>query len=361
MKDKIYFSICVLIISLLVISCSIKDEKIIGVKMYELKESVPILIENWNELNINTAFVSQQVINNKDFRQKAKDSNIDLFVIFPIFYNPEAISKDPSIQAITNKGQVAKEDWVEFVCPTRKEYHDQIIAKAKEIVRKTQPEGISIDFIRHFAYWEMIRPEFTPDSIPESCFCDHCLKTFISETGSILPLDLINTEAQAEWIRNNLRIEWTTWKSNQITSLVKRFTNELKEESPNLKFNLHAVPWRKEDYNGAGMHIVGQNLYDLSKMVDYISPMCYTFMLYRSPEWINSLVKDFNEQGLVNIIPSIQVKECYRQERFTVDEFKLCIDEALKEPSKGIVFWSWDYIEQEPEKRKVIKEVLSKQ
>ena len=85
-------------------------------------------------------------------------------------------------------------------------------------------------------------------------------------------------------------------------------------------------------------------------------PLIYINDLNINYKWINSLVKDFKEQGVSNIIPSIQVKECYREERFTEDEFRKCIDEALKAPSQGIIFWSWDYLIQEAEKEKVMKE-----
>ena len=361
MKNRFWLRIIYITFLFLFVNCSTKNEKIVGVKMYELKDSVQTLISNWNKLGINTAFVSKQVAYDKNFRSLAKENNIDVFVIFPIYFNPEKLEKDSSLYAITNKGEIAKKDWVEFVCPTRNKYQTYIIEQAKNIVKETKPEGISIDFIRHFAFWEMITPDCPIDSIPETCFCNNCLATFQSETKNKLPKNLNTTEDKATWIRKNLREEWTKWKSDQITSFVKKFTQELKTEDSNLKFNLHAVPWKKDDYNGAGKNIVGQDIRALSEIVDYISPMCYSFMLYRSPEWIGSLINDFNKQGASNIIPSIQVKECYRSEKFPLNEFRKCVEESLKKPSQGVIFWSWDYIVQEPEKKKVIKEIIERQ
>ena len=168
------FSVCLLITA----SCSPKKDKLIGIKMYELNESPKILIEKWKELNINTAFVSEQVALNTEFRALSEKNNIDVYIIFPIYFNPDALKEDSSLYAITHTGEKAKESWVEFVCPTRKEYQDKMIKKAKQIAIETKADGISIDFIRHFAFWEMIPPGRIFDSIPETCFCDHCLKKF---------------------------------------------------------------------------------------------------------------------------------------------------------------------------------------
>ena len=326
----------------------------IGVKIYEITQPIKTLFNDWNKIGVNTSFVSKEIARNKEFRNIANENNIDVFVILPIYFNPDELKKDSSLYAITNKGEIAKIDWVEFVCPSNKKYQNFIIEEAKKIVKETKPDGISIDFIRHFAFWEMIKPDYPSDSIPETCFCNNCIELFELETQNKLHENLNTTEDKATWIRQNLRTEWTAWKSDQITSFVKKFTQELKSENHNLKFNLHAVPWMKEDYNNANKNIVGQDIKSLSEYVDYISPMCYSFMLYQSPEWISSLVKDFDKQGVNNIIPCIQVKECYRTKGFPLNEFRKCIEEALKEPSQGIIFWSWEYILLEPKKKQLI-------
>ncbi len=352
------FILSILICTLFISCNNSADNKLIGVKIYELSEPIPELINQWCEIGINTAFVSEGIARNKSFMDQAKSHQIDVFIIYPIYFNPPALKKDSSLYAITDKGTPAKESWVEFVCPTRPAYQSMMTDHAKKLIQETEPTGISMDFIRYFAYWEMIDPNFHPDSIPEACFCDHCVKLFCSENNIVLPNELSCTKDKSQWIITNYREDWANWKTEQITGFVSTFTSELKEVDLDIKFNLHAVPWRPNDYNGAIKNIVGQDFKSLSKYVDYISPMCYTFMLYRPPEWINSIVQDLSKQGIENVIPSIQVKECYRDNRFTVDEFKACLDEVLKEPSKGVIFWSWDYIQQEPDKKELIKKII---
>lgn len=334
------------------------SNRIIGVKMYEIKEPPKNIIRKWKELRINTAYVSEQVASNTEFRNLTKKEGIATYIIFPVFFNPEILKKNPGLYAITHTAEPAIESWVEFVCPSIEEYQAELIEKAKEMIQNYNPDGISLDFIRHFAFWETVDPAFSFDSIPETCFCDNCLRKFCHDTNINLPPGLNHTKEKAHWIRKNKRDEWSEWKSGQITDFVSNFKSELQKIDPGIKLNLHAVPWRSGDFNNAGLHIVGQNLKELSELVDYISPMCYSFMLYRDPEWINSVVKDFYMQGVQNIVPSIQVKECYRKDEFPDDEFKECIIRSLEQPSKGVIFWSWDYIEAEPAKKAAIKKLL---
>jgi hypothetical protein len=41
--------------------------------------------------------------------------------------------------------------------------------------------------------------------------------------------------------------------------MVDELTSEARKVDPGMKFNLHAVPWRKGDYYGAALKIAGQD------------------------------------------------------------------------------------------------------
>jgi hypothetical protein len=81
-------------------------------------------------------------------------------------------------------------------------------------------------------------------------------------------------------------------------------------------------------------------------------------MLKRKPSWINSVVKDIYSQTNSKIIPSIQVKEAYLKDKLSTSEFRKSLAEALKVPSKGVVFWSWEALEKDPEKKGEIKALI---
>lgn len=337
-----------------------KDELIIGVKIYEFEGKLENLFEEWRFLGINTAFVSESLLSNQKFRDLAKKNSITTFVILPIFYNPEALKRDPDLYAITDKGEIAKEEWVEFVCPTREEFREQRIADIEQIVQEFNPDGISIDFIRHFVFWEKVYPERTLNSIPNTCFDSHCLNVFEKETGIVIPQELTATQQKANWVKNNVLQEWVKWKCSVITRMVQEITGAAKAIKPDIAINVHAVPWRANDFEGAARIVTGQNLAAISLHTDLISPMCYSHMVKCPASWISSVVDDMYSQTQSKIVPSIQVKEAYLADILSVIEFEDTLVEALKAPSEGVIFWSWDALDKDPEKKDVIKDLIKK-
>jgi hypothetical protein len=337
-----------------------KKEIMIGVKIYDYEGNFAKLFKEWQSLKINTAFLSETLLSNQTFRDLAVKNSVRLYVILPVFYDPEALKRNPDLYAITDKGEIAKEEWVEFVCPTREEFKEQRIADIKRIVSKFDPDGISIDFIRHFVFWEKIYPDRTLDSISNTCFDAHCLNLFEKETGIAIPLELIETEQKADWVTNNVFKDWTDWKCSVITRTVQNITEEVKKIKSDILVNIHAVPWRAYDFGGAARIIAGQDLTSISPYTDFVSPMCYSHMVKRSAPWINSVVNDMFNRTKGRIVPSIQVKEAYLPDILSVSEFEDALSEALKLPSEGVIFWSWDALDKDPPKKEVIKKLLKK-
>jgi hypothetical protein len=97
----------------------------------------------------------------------------------------------------------------------------------------------------------------------------------------------------------------------------------------------------------------------LSEFADYLSPMAYSFMLHRPPDWVASVVEDLDWVADCPVLPSIQVSPAYREdEAFSGAEFEAALKAALAPPSAGVVFWSWDHIEADPERAQIIRRVL---
>lgn len=337
-----------------------KNDQIIGVKIYDHETSLPGLFKEWSSLGINTAFVSVSLGSNKVFMELTKKNNISTFIIVPIFYNPEELQKRPNLFSITNTGEIANEEWVSFVCPTRKDYRRQRIEYIKDLVRQLNPDGLSLDFIRYFVFWEKIYQDRTLNSIANSCFDSDCLDKFQKDTNIRIPQRMSDVNERAKWIIGNHILEWTDWKCKIISSMVKDIAEEARKIKPDIIINVHAVPWREDDFGGAIKIIAGQDFAEIAQYTDFLSPMCYSHMLKRKPSWINSVVKDIYSQTNSKIIPSIQVKEAYLKDKLSRSEFQKSLAEALKAPSKGVVFWSWEALEKDPEKKGEIKALIQK-
>lgn len=367
--QKLIVSIIMLLVCIKCFFCNTTEntteEKIIGIKIYSHNGDYEKLFKEWNSLGINTVFVVSEALYGQDtFRELAKEYGVKLFITAQTFMNAEALEKDSSLYAITDKGEKAIEEWAEFVCPTRENYRKERIEHFKEIVRKYKPDGFSLDFIRYFVFWENVYPDTKADDLPNTCFCAHCLEKFQEDKSIEIPDSLEKVSEIADWIINNHNEEFTNWKCDNITSMVKDMVNAVIEVDPEIIINLHAIPWKQDDYDGAIKKNVGQDFKALAEYTDYISPMCYSNLLKREPSWISSITNDIAEYSQKNVIQSIQIKEINteKEEPYSPEDFEKCLKEALKEPSKGVLLfvWDWNSLDGEDERKEILKETVKK-
>jgi hypothetical protein len=350
----------ILIIQLFFPGCRNEEEqKIIGVKIYKYSGSFGKLFEQWNRMGINTGFCSQELISDETFMKEARKHGISTFVIFPVFFNPDAIAISPELAAINRDGNQASEEWVEFVCPSREDYRQQVVEHARKIVRNHQPDGISIDFIRHFVYWEKVYPDRDPATLPVSCFDSVCIAHFQRDMQLAIPDTLITISGKADWILENHEDAWTRWRCRLITSMVEAITEAAREEKPDIMVNIHLVPWAEEDFQGAIKKVAGQDIRALSERSDYLSPMTYAHMVKQPPSWIHHIVEDVFMESGGEILPSIQVGKAYLETDFGLEEFSETVEAALLPPSSGVVLWSWERLMAEPEKAELFKDIVT--
>jgi hypothetical protein len=331
---------------------------IIGVKIYEAPPPFEDLFRQWRDLGINTVFVSDTLLMNGDFRAQARRNGLPLFLIYPVFQSPEAIKENPALAAITASGAPARDEWVEFVCPAREDYLCRKIDQLKKLVADGDPYAVSLDFIRYFVFWEKVAPDRDPASLPQTCFCPVCLAGFEKEMGVTLPAGLASTADKAGWILANRASEWTEWKCRTIARAVERLAKAAREVKPGITVNLHAVPWRHDDFGGAVRSVAGQDLVRLAPLVDLISPMCYHHMVRRSPAWVHDVVADISSRTRAKVLASTQVSAAYVDQPLSPGEFRAAAEEALKPPSIGVVFWSWDALAKSSEKRAVLRHLV---
>jgi len=331
---------------------------VVGVKIYEAAPPYDGLFSKWRELGVNTLFVSEALLMNGDFRAQARANGMPLFLIYPVFQSPEAIKEDPGLAAITASGAPARDEWVEFVCPAREEYLQRKIDQLKSLVAGGDPYAVSLDFIRYFVFWEKVAPDRSPASLPQTCFCPVCLAGFQKEMGVALPAGLVSTAEKSSWILGTHASEWTEWKCRTIARAVERLAKAAREAKPSVKVNLHAVPWRHDDFGGAIRSVAGQDFVRLAPFVDLISPMCYHHMVGRAPAWVHDVVLDISSRTGATVLASTQVSEAYVERALPPDEFRSATEEALKPPSIGVVFWSWDALSKSPEKQAVLRRLV---
>lgn len=338
-------------------SCKEASEKIVGIKIYDYAGDYEKLASEWEDMGINTAFVSTTLAADTNFRRALKNRDISVFIIFPVFFNPEMLRTDSTLYAITNTGAKASEEWVEFVCPSRKLYRKGIKDQLSELVSTLEPDGVSIDFIRQFVYWEKVYPDRDFNTIEKACYCDSCIAGFAVNEGVNIPTSLSSTPEKADWIDRNFHSEWDTYRCDLITGMIKDLSEEAHRQKSNILINVHIVPWRSSDFGNGGITIAGQDPGAIEPYSDYLSPMCYSQMLDRDAEWISDVVADMDTKAKGKVIPSIQVFPYYIDRQFTASDFRSCMEEALKPPSCGVIFFSWPLFGKDSSRMQVVSDV----
>jgi hypothetical protein len=339
-------------------SCSRhNDEKIIGVKIYDYQGDYSRLAARWKEMGINTAFVSVSLAANDTFREALRNRGISVFIIFPVFQNPEILKSDSSLYAVTAKGLKAKDDWVQFVCPSRASYRKTKLVELENIIHNLNPDGISIDFIRQFVFWEMIYPGREPETIDRACYCDSCLAKFSIRQGIIIPDSCSTTSEKAVWLESHCGKIWNDFRCDLIATMVRDLSERARQIKSGIKINFHAVPWMENDFGNACINVAAQDLQKISPYVDYVSPMCYSQMLMRDARWISDVVADMNVRAPGKILSSIQVYRYYINSSFTADDFRQCVEAALKPPSSGVVFFSWPLFELDSSRMDIVTHI----
>ncbi len=326
----------------------------VGVKIYEYKGDFGDLVARWKKVGVNTAFVSADLASQQTFMTLARQNKIATFIILPVFQNPEALVAHPEYYAVTGQGKKAESDWVKFVCPNREEYKAERLEYIRNLIKSCQPDGLSIDFIRYFVFWEKIYPDAHLDPVEFTCFCPNCLKEFQADAHLAIPRNLDTVSRQAEWILRHQKSAWVSWKCRTITSMVRDIAAEARKVKPDILLNVHLVPWRESDFSQGVRSIAGQDVAAIAPLVDYFSPMCYAHMVKQDPAWISSVVRDIARRANKPVIPSIQVKEAYLTEKLSSKEFSRYLEEVKKPPSSGVVFWNWPMLAEDAEKADLV-------
>ena len=329
---------------------------LVGVKIYEPVADTDALFRDWRRLRIDTAFVSTALAESGSFIPAARGAGFKTLIITPVFFNPEYLADHPDAWAITGRGERAKDDWVEFVCPSREDYRQERAAYVLDLLKAHQPDGLSLDFIRHFIFWEMVRPGDSIGPLDTACYCPHCLARFQEETGVVLPEEMAgSTRRTAEWLWAKQPEAWARWRVDLITSWVAGVVRAARRIAPEVIVGVHLVPWARDEYDGGPVRVVGQDVEALASLVDYVSPMAYAHMLHREPGWVRQVVRGLAARVEVPVYPSIEVKESYRSEELTGAFFETALDAALQPPSAGVVFWSWPPLTEQTPKQEILE------
>lgn len=314
------------------------------------------------EIGINALFADDTIMSDGSFLEAARQNNLKLFLVMRVFLLE---TKNEPLMGICEDGtqtfdKTEEGEWVKFACPNNKTHRHAVLARVKKAIKQIQPDVLSIDFIRYFVFWERVSPDMRGGPLPNSCFCGACMEKFQADTAIKIPGNIRDAREYALWIKQNALSQFTRWKCQVIAQMVDEIIIVGRQVKPDLLFNIHVVPWRQEDFEGGILSIAGQDLAQLGKKVNYLSPMCYSSMTGNSPEWVSSVVQDIKRTVPVAILPSIQVAKDYSWEKeYTLDDFEKALLAALQEPSQGVVFFEISTLLKDAQRLAIAKRILA--
>lgn len=338
-----------------------------------MKTRFPVAVKGGGETEESVRELKQMGINvvfnykglSRESRENLRENGIGVFLIVNVFHTPKA---DRRFLAIDHRGISNVEDPINpderriLVCPSHDEFRS---AKIKEIVsevKRLDPDGISLDVIRFPVHWETMQPTEKADRIRKFCFCEHCLAKFQRETNVAIPKALKTTREKADWILKNLRQSWADWRCGIIISMVKEIRAAVEKMRPGTLITIHAVPWKRQDYDQGIKLIVGQDFKELARYVDFFSPMVYHHMLHKRPEWIHEVVADMASLTRKPVWPCVQCvsgKGFWRKETLTPDEFNEAVSQALRPPSQGINVISWGRMKKDKDRMRAYQSLTA--
>lgn len=221
-----------------------------------------------------------------EFVEAAHSAGLEVFAEFGCFVGKRWWDNVPESRPIDAKGRpLEPEGWYYGVNPSVPAVRDALLAELERTLERYAIDGIWLDFIRWPCHWEVPEPV-----LRQTSFDCGTLERFRRDSGARFPTDV--PERAAEAINAEQLAEWHGWRCAQITSWVAQAKAVVRRARPNAVLGLFGVPWRRTEYSGAIISIIGQDYTALGAYVDVFSPMVYHAMCGFPVHWISGVIDE---------------------------------------------------------------------
>src|SRR5690606_35713975 len=142
-------------------------------------------------------------------------------------------------------------------------------------------DGVWLDYHHSHASWEQARP-----NMPDTCFCERCLRRFQADTGVRLPA--APTSELSQRLLTTYR-DWSVqWRLDVFTDWVREFAAIRDEVRPGALLGTFHNAWTDDDHDGARLTKLAIDLKAQAAYIDAFSPMPYhvRFGHGDDPAWI---------------------------------------------------------------------------
>jgi hypothetical protein len=268
----------------------------------------------------------------------------------PVFCDPKYLEHHPDAYAVTNLGRRAAQDWLQFVCPSRDDYLDGAIEALRTHLARLSPAVVSLDFIRHFVFWERIALDAVSADIEDGCYCPLCLSRFEAACG-----EAVDRKDAPAHIHRHLLQPWADWKCQRILAVAERFFGEIRARAPGAALAVQTLPWRPSDVDGAIRSRAGQDVPGLARQADLVAPMAFTQMLGQTAQWKEQLLAHVQASTGKPVCFYVQAEALYRAGSISVEQFDAELTQARESEPAAIVVFEYEQLAVRPEKADVLR------
>lgn len=309
-----------------------------------------------SDLGINAIFVHSGLIN-QAMISRAREEGAKVFAEFATLNGKNYVESHPEAWAINEQGdKVEPASWFMGVCPTEPGFRQYRQNQLSDLLTKFDLDGVWLDYLHWHAQFE------EPDPIlPETCFCDHCLKAFSGVAGLQIPEG--SRADKARWILNHHDPAWRQWRCEIIYQWTVEMKSILMSLEPGALLGVYHCPWDDQEFDGARRRNLGLDYDLLKKSVDVFSPMVYHERMGREPGWVGENLDwfiqriDVRESGYPQVWPIIQAHN--DPGTITPDAFEMVLRSGLSGKSGGVMMFTTSSVAEEEEKIEVMRRVYT--
>jgi hypothetical protein len=237
------------------------------------------------------------------------------------------------------------------VCPTHDGYRRFRMEAYRKLLQDFAIDGVWLDYHHSHASWERADPE-----MPDTCFCNRCLRRFQDATAITLP-DLPTPERAAR-ILSTHREAWIRWRLGVFTDWVREFRAITDATRPSALLGTFHNAWSDEDMDGARLAKLAIDLKAQAAYIDVFSPMVYharfghagdLAWIPRQVAWLGDYLGIKGEPGERHRIwPIVQISDW--GESVPVDQVPTVLQLGARRPATGVMVFAWSGLRQQPGK-----------
>ena len=286
------------------------------------------------------------------FRNALRDRGIAYFGCLNICFDPAFAAAHPELLPIDQFGRTAeKQDWYIGLPPDRQENLDHKRAILENAVPALDPDGIHLGFVRWPGFWEIWLPDVDRRSMPEYCYSLETLRRFCQAANVDLPMT--DPVTAAGIIAERYRAEWRRWKCGVTVQAIGQLRGAVQAKRPGTAIAINTLPFFQSDFENAVEEVFGQDIAELSEVVDVFEAMTYHQILRRDAAWPAAVGSDIKSRTSRQVICTLQAEALYledmhagrgRSAKISADEFERAVDEVEKSAVDGMCVFTFSQL-----------------